>query len=81
MWYVFVLFVFLRLVYHMMPVSLDCPFLIAPSVFSNVYLGQLYWDIFHILSMLCIHVVTFNVCEQCLKTAKWVTIKWRMDRR
>jgi hypothetical protein len=40
MWYVFVLFVFLRLVYHMMPVSLDCPFLIAPSVFSNVYLGQ-----------------------------------------
>jgi hypothetical protein len=24
-------------VYHMMPVSLDCPFCIAPSVFSNVY--------------------------------------------
>ena len=31
-------FVFLRLVYPMLPVSLDCPFLIAPSVFSNVYL-------------------------------------------
>ena len=30
-------FVFLRLVYPMLPVSLDCPFLIAPSVFSNVY--------------------------------------------
>ena len=30
--------VFLRLVYLMLPVSLDCPFLIAPSVFSNVYL-------------------------------------------
>ena len=30
--------VFLRLVYPMLPVSLDCPFLIAPSVFSNVYL-------------------------------------------
>ena len=28
----------LRLVYPMLPVSLDCPFLIAPSVFSNVYL-------------------------------------------
>ena len=33
-------FVFLRLVYPMLPVSLDCPFLIAPSIFSNVYLLQ-----------------------------------------
>jgi len=24
-------------VYPMLPVSLDCPFLISPSVFSNVY--------------------------------------------
>ena len=31
-------FVFLCLVYPMLPVSLDCPFLIASSVFSNVYL-------------------------------------------
>jgi len=31
-------FVGLRLVYPMLPVSLDCSFLIAPSVFSNVYL-------------------------------------------
>ena len=29
--------VFLRLVYPMLPVSLDSPFLIAPTVFSNVY--------------------------------------------
>jgi hypothetical protein len=29
---------FLRLVYPMLPVSLDFPFLIVPSVFSNVYL-------------------------------------------
>jgi len=29
--------VFLRLVYPMLPVYLDRPFLIAPSVFSNVY--------------------------------------------
>ena len=28
----------LCLVYPMLPVSLDCPFLIAPSVFSNMYL-------------------------------------------
>jgi hypothetical protein len=31
-------FVFLRLVYHMLSVSLGRLFLIAPSVFSNVYL-------------------------------------------
>ena len=30
--------VFPRIVYPMLPVSLDCPFLIAPSVFSNAYL-------------------------------------------
>jgi hypothetical protein len=28
---------FVCLVYPMLPVSLDCPFLISPSVFSNVY--------------------------------------------
>ena len=27
----------LRLVYPMLPLSLDCPCLIAPSIFSNVY--------------------------------------------
>ena len=32
-------FVFLRLVYSMLPVSLDYPFLIAQTVFSNVYLN------------------------------------------
>jgi hypothetical protein len=26
-----------RLVYPMLPVSVDCPFVIAPSVFSNIY--------------------------------------------
>jgi hypothetical protein len=30
--------VFLGIVYLMLSVSLDCPFLIAPSVFSNVYI-------------------------------------------
>jgi hypothetical protein len=30
-------FAFRRLVYPMLPVSLDCPFVIAPSVISNVY--------------------------------------------
>jgi prepilin signal peptidase PulO-like enzyme (type II secretory pathway) len=30
--------ILLRIVYPMLPVSLDCPLLIVPSVFSNVYL-------------------------------------------
>ena len=29
--------IFLPLVYFMLPISLDFPFVIAPSVFSNVY--------------------------------------------
>ena len=35
-------FVFLRLVYPKLPVSLDCPFLIAPPVFSYVYLQHIH---------------------------------------
>jgi hypothetical protein len=31
-------FVFLHLVYPKLPVSLDCPFFYAPSVFSNVHI-------------------------------------------
>ena len=33
-------FVFLCFVYPVLPVSLDCPFLITPSVFSNIYLSN-----------------------------------------
>ena len=32
----------LCLVYPMLSVSLDCPFLLAPSIFSNVYLLVIY---------------------------------------
>jgi hypothetical protein len=35
--------VFLRIVCRVLPVSLDCPFLIASSVFSNVYLYDHTW--------------------------------------
>ena len=39
----FVLFVTgLCLVYPMLPVSLDCSFLVAPSVFSNIYFRPVY---------------------------------------
>ena len=34
-------FVCLRPVYSVLPVSLDCSFLIVPSVFSNVYLIEI----------------------------------------
>ena len=36
---------FLRLVYPMLSIFLDCPFLIAPSVFSNVYFMEncIFW--------------------------------------
>ena len=37
-----VLLCFLRLVYPTLPLSLDCPLSIAPSVFSNVYLYDYY---------------------------------------
>jgi hypothetical protein len=33
-------FVFLRLVYSVLQVSLDCPFVISPSVFYNIYLSN-----------------------------------------
>jgi hypothetical protein len=36
----FFLFFFFGLVCPMLPVSLDCPFLIAPLVLSNVYLNS-----------------------------------------
>jgi hypothetical protein len=35
-------FVCPRLVFPVLPFSLDCSFLIAPSVFSNVYLSPMY---------------------------------------
>jgi hypothetical protein len=37
-------FIIFRLLYPIMEVSLSCPFLIAPSVFSNVYLLLLVWN-------------------------------------
>ena len=35
--------VFLHLVYHILPVSLDCPFLIAPSIFCTIYLNFIFF--------------------------------------
>jgi hypothetical protein len=44
--------VFLLLVYPMLQVSLDCPFLIALSIFSNVYLHLSSLDIQFMLNVL-----------------------------
>jgi len=44
-------FVFTSSLYLMLPVSLDCPFLITPSVFSNVY------------SFSVVHMIVDNVKE------------------
>jgi hypothetical protein len=57
MWYI-VLFVFL------LPVSLDCPFLLVPSVFSNVYLLTIY--------LLCLVDVFCNRQSTFL----WVSNNW-----
>ena len=55
-----VVFVFvLCLVHPMLPVFLDCPFMIAPSVFSNVYFRNLWLHWQHILCG-CSHVSLFD---------------------
>ena len=52
----FVLFVFvLCFVYLMLQVSLDFPFLISPSVFSNIYLHNYY-----LLNVISFSFTTFN---------------------
>jgi hypothetical protein len=50
-------FVFLRLVYPMLPVSLECPFVIALSVFSDVYF---------ILNLLEVSVMIFSLKSNVL---------------
>ena len=57
----------------MLPVSLDCPFLIAPSVFSNVYL--FYPSITHVC-VVCLSVVArFHTREQLMSFGCFI---WRL---
>ena len=51
-------FVFLPLVYPMLPVSLDCPFLTALSVFSNVYIQNI------ISSTTCRNIICYSAIRQ-----------------
>jgi hypothetical protein len=38
---------FLCLAYQMLPVSLDRPFVIAPSVFSNIFIVDMVGQLYH----------------------------------
>ena len=73
-------FVFLRLVCHMLPVSLDCPFLIASSVFPTVYDTSLL-----VLFLLTIalpvlrstaYECTFNILKLLLIDTQYLCHKW-----
>ena len=64
-YYGFVLFVFgLCLVYPMLPVSLDCSFLIAPMIFSNVELSNSILK--NALSVLTINKMSFSFVDTVL---------------
>ena len=62
-WFVFVL----CLVCPMLPISLDCPFLIAPLVFFNVYL---------IICMLPIHIMTRKLIQWWSTIPPIISTKW-----
>ena len=58
--------IFLCLVYPMLPVSLNCPFLIAPSIFFNVYISTSHQaTIFKEYSSFPIHVLTKCIKKIC----------------
>ena len=48
------LFSYLRLVYPMLPVSVDCPFLIGPSVFSQIALQYVQYLYIKLTGTICI---------------------------
>jgi len=60
-----------------LPVSLDCPFLIAPSIFSNVYIALYLYTLVSYtgLSYNCSDGYTCSHFHQCISCIKVVTIK------
>ena len=69
----------LRPVYPTLPVSLDCPFLIAPSVFSNVYwqIFKAHWTIqliFCFVFDLEVHVIIHACTTKLGRGGKYSTI-------
>jgi hypothetical protein len=57
-------FVCLRLVYPMLPVSLDVTFLIVPSVFSDVYLSLLLDKLSPVTSF--VFIIIINQKQSCV---------------
>ena len=50
------------LVYHMLPVSLNCPFFIAPSVFSNVYQTHVFTQAYFTIVYNCL-LIQHSICN------------------
>ena len=66
LWWVLVFGFYPRLVCTVLPVSLNCPFLIAPSLFSNVYFKSISPTprilVNIVLCVVCLH---FNMVISC----------------
>jgi hypothetical protein len=73
-YYVVFLFCFLRIVYPILPVSLDCPPLIVLSIFSNVYL--IYHNLYFVICF------TIQICTRINLNIRWypfcITVLRRM---
>ena len=57
--------VFHRIVYSMLPISLDCSFLIAPSVFVNIYLQQIIREVHANMSHNVIYLFCYIWLDSC----------------
>jgi hypothetical protein len=71
--YLWIVLVFLRLVYPMLTVSLNCPFSLPPSVISNVYLAhfeifECILDLFRQCEMSCLFFISSDINERLYLT-------------
>jgi hypothetical protein len=71
--------VFVLVFFVLLPVSLDCPFLIAPSVFSNVYLLTIY--LLCLVDVFCNRQSTFLWVQNnwCSLLLDWFLVLYRED--
>jgi hypothetical protein len=73
--------VFLRLVYIMLPVPLDCPFLIVFSVFSNVYFRQCGICSYSFYSQRISNDNVILFANGCIINTLWINEKSNTDKR
>jgi hypothetical protein len=81
------MFIVLCLVYSMLTVPLDCPFLIAHSVFSNIYLSSvlciqwrqvsLHYPFLIVTSVFSNIYLSFVLCAQCWQYL-WIIHSWSL---